>query len=1812
MSGGALLWRRELASPDVWHGLEVDPLDCRRLAISSAQGGVTLIALTDVAADRIDVKQYRVAVGPPSSSGGAAGGTSSTSGSVFAAAFAASRDLLFLLLPREIIVYDTELGSPASNRQLPPGRPPFSHLVGVYGSGVTAGGGDDGGCDWVLAAHVDGGLSVFQRVPGELRYALSCAARLTPPPLRGAVPPVALLAVRAGRWRGGGEAEGPAAAEAEAAAGEQARPWDQAEATTQALRDVFSNDPATAPRPPERRPPEPRGTSPATATASAASAPTPAPAAASADHGTPGAGGAAAAAADGAGAGDRGGAVVGLGGSGVQLVIVALTGDGRVWRWDAAFPALRPLQPLGAVPKPPLPAAPPRLGGLLHTLPSAVTTFALYPRPVADGVGGSGAVLLGAAATLGGHIELFTLHRGLVSPLSLHVTSSFHAHRDVPVRGIRWLGASPRLASFSAEKGAHGWANTLLITDIRSGRSQALPREAHHAHPHGAARSGAAAGGTGGGGASGGGAGGGEAAPLLGIRASAAGAHLLVLVKGAPAELWGVWPGEEPHRLRLLDLPFTCVEWVQPALPHEAGPTGAQAQAQGQEEATVWETGSEPAPPPSLLSTADLQRSPGPPQRSSADGSSPPGPLQPPPHLPPAPPLPSQPPAAATPVDPFAASAAFPPAAAALGNSSRLTSPPPPSPPPSTVNNLTAGAAGAPPSPPPTSSQAQAQAGPQAQAQPPEELLVFTLADGRAGVLAVRGRRVTDTRVKRPSAGLLQPLDMAASALAAWGRLAVLGDSSGRLAVWEWGSGRTTVLQTGLGLVRKIQIGSPVGPTAPPTAAVPTASTTTVPYGVSSFVIPAGRSAASNAASAAAAAAAASASPHPAPLAAPSPPGSVFSAFAGFGAEMTAALTGGIGGGGGGPPGGGGPGLGPGPGPAPPAYHKARVAVLFASGQACVFDLDSSLKLRPTPATTTAIQRAGLRAVLDLAWLPMAWADPGARDPIRGPGGGASLSLLAAVTDEGALSILDVGGAASSSQPPTGGALQLQPSQSQALTASAGGPGGVTSPSGGAATAAAASQPLHGARRPFGGVSSRAIALKAALAPPPKRPVPTAGEAPNGAGGGGAEGAAAGRAAGPLCLAQAPALGSTLLLPRPWAMLLRLLLQLGVSQETLRYLGGPSSPGDAEDEDVRHELLAIMPRGARAVLLALLTPVTDGTADDDEVANGSAYGGGCDDVRQDLLRGRGSSGGAAEGARAAGAEGRGAATVGAGHLLHLLRSLASMRAQGRLLHPAEWLAYSRALGPGAGTAERMAVAAQVAGDSEEARFWAHLPATLEGVRGIRDALTVRRASPGADPRPTAASVPAPIAAPGAAPGGRGAGAATSLSSAFAAASPGGPGPAERSAQADGPALQLWDPRLALAEAQERIRWHEAASRLIFDTSPALQERRLLEYVAIGDLQTAVAFLLAAPPEKTARYYREALCTLALAAAAAASAPAASGRGSPTNPGGAATPRREGTTGGGGGGGNLLVQAAKVVSAHAASIGDHLLGVPLHVAAGLHAEAALILQEAGLWRYAAALAAHSLSGAERAAALQRWSDHVATVEGSTWRAAGLLTAGGCCGEALRLLMQAGLPDAAYAYAAAVRAAGLVVQMSGDGASAGGAASAAGGSGPAGSNPGPGGPAGPISRAAGGGGEGLTRGRNEASDPWVIPTMSPSSSGALGVPMSPADVSWRAGAAAAAGGAGGGGAGVGGMGQADSVAVGPWEELFDTLEHAGLGLGAVGGVGASGGGSGSGGGAGGGAGAGAVGGAGGSGRGRGDLLRCGVEFERFVSDLLLQLL
>ena len=80
-------------------------------------------------------------------------------------------------------------------------------------------------------------------------------------------------------------------------------------------------------------------------------------------------------------------------------------------------------------------------------------------------------------------------------------------HKDV-VRGVRWLGSSHLIASFSTEKLINGFCNTLLLTDVRSRASIPFRTVAS------------------------------ESSSLLGIRASVSGRYLLLLFRAAPSEIW--------------------------------------------------------------------------------------------------------------------------------------------------------------------------------------------------------------------------------------------------------------------------------------------------------------------------------------------------------------------------------------------------------------------------------------------------------------------------------------------------------------------------------------------------------------------------------------------------------------------------------------------------------------------------------------------------------------------------------------------------------------------------------------------------------------------------------------------------------------------------------------------------------------------------------------------------------------------------------------------------------------------------------------------------------------------------------------------------------------------------------------------------------------------------------------------------------------------------------------------------------------------------------------------------------------------------
>jgi hypothetical protein len=122
-------------------------------------------------------------------------------------------------------------------------------------------------------------------------------------------------------------------------------------------------------------------------------------------------------------------------------------------------------------------------------------------------------------------------------------------------------------------------------------------------------------------------------------------------------------------------------------------------------------------------------------------------------------------------------------------------------------------------------------------------------------------------------------------------------------------------------------------------------------------------------------------------------------------------------------------------------------------------------------------------------------------------------------------------------------------------------------------------------------------------------------------------------------------------------------------------------------------------------------------------------------------------------------------------LVEVLHAAATARGHPAVLSPAELAAYGRAL-CGRRVADRMALAAELAGEDDEARFWRRLPPTLAWL-----AAALRGGGSGGE-------------------GGGGCGAP--------------------------PGRRLWEEGLQLAESGERSGWHEQMSRRVFEGSEELQ------------------------------------------------------------------------------------------------------------------------------------------------------------------------------------------------------------------------------------------------------------------------------------------------------------------------------------------------------------------------------------------------------
>lgn len=196
--GGGLLWHTDLGGGERYGQLAASPLDARALCLCGSGGALVALQIDDIARGAVHVQRFRVAgqsVQQQQQQQGLDTGSSSATGTAAAkqqqqllqARWTAASGLLVVLLRRELLLMDLQLGAPCGpGAVLPASAPAFSGLLCVQGSGVCEGCGDAGGLDIAAAAHVDGSVSLWLRLPGQPRFQMAGIERLPGIQTRGA------------------------------------------------------------------------------------------------------------------------------------------------------------------------------------------------------------------------------------------------------------------------------------------------------------------------------------------------------------------------------------------------------------------------------------------------------------------------------------------------------------------------------------------------------------------------------------------------------------------------------------------------------------------------------------------------------------------------------------------------------------------------------------------------------------------------------------------------------------------------------------------------------------------------------------------------------------------------------------------------------------------------------------------------------------------------------------------------------------------------------------------------------------------------------------------------------------------------------------------------------------------------------------------------------------------------------------------------------------------------------------------------------------------------------------------------------------------------------------------------------------------------------------------------------------------------------------------------------------------------------------------------------------------------------------------
>ncbi len=88
-TGNTCLWKKDFGTEAALCAVKTDPGDARRLCLCGQKGSLIVLLLTNMARDRFEQQTYKVDM------------SGSKAGDALRAAFSTTRDLLYVLLPRE-------------------------------------------------------------------------------------------------------------------------------------------------------------------------------------------------------------------------------------------------------------------------------------------------------------------------------------------------------------------------------------------------------------------------------------------------------------------------------------------------------------------------------------------------------------------------------------------------------------------------------------------------------------------------------------------------------------------------------------------------------------------------------------------------------------------------------------------------------------------------------------------------------------------------------------------------------------------------------------------------------------------------------------------------------------------------------------------------------------------------------------------------------------------------------------------------------------------------------------------------------------------------------------------------------------------------------------------------------------------------------------------------------------------------------------------------------------------------------------------------------------------------------------------------------------------------------------------------------------------------------------------------------------------------------------------------------------------------------------------------------------------------------